>query len=204
MNLKKKNTLLSLAVAVAFSMPAFADPPSWSGGKSDKHEKHEKKHDKYEKKYEKHEYKEKGEKYKAAKRHERDDDDHHYRGDRVYRDHQHTYVDQYGNRIVVNDYFRNEHRNLIHDYYTREYRNGNCPPGLAKKNNGCMPPGLAKKWHIGQPLPSNVQYYPLPPVIVSQLGQPPVGYEYVRVDNDVLLLATGTRLVIDAIRNLGF
>lgn len=201
MILKKKNTLISLAVLAAFSMPAFADPPPWAGGKS---EKHEKKHDKYEKKYDKHEYKEKGEKYKAAKRHDHDDDDHDYRGDRVYRDQQHTYVDQYGNRIVVNDYFRNEHRNLIHDYYSREYRNGNCPPGLAKKNNGCMPPGLAKKWHIGQPLPSNIQYQPLPPVIVTQLGQPPAGYQYVRVDNDILLLATGTRLVIDAIRNLGF
>lgn len=194
MILKKKNTVISLAVLAAFSMPVLADPPPWAGGKSDKHEKQEKKYDKYDK----HEYKEKGEKYKAAKRSEHDDDK------RVYRDREHTYVDQYGNRVVVNDYFRNEHRNLIHDYYAREYRNGNCPPGLAKKNNGCMPPGLAKKWHIGQPLPSNVQYYPLPPVIVSQLPQPPAGYQYVRVDNDVLLLATGTRMVIDAIRNLGF
>lgn len=196
MIVKKKNTLLSLAVLTAFSMPVLADPPAWAGGKSDKHEKYEKKYDKHEYKY-----KDKGEKYKAAKRHDDDDDDH---DGRVYRDHQHTYVDQYGNRIVVNDYFRNEHRNLIHDYYVREYRNGNCPPGLAKKNNGCMPPGLAKKWHVGRPLPSNVQYYPLPPVIVSQLGQPPAGYQYVRVDNDILLLATGTRLVMDVIRNLGF
>lgn len=196
---KKKNTILSMAVLAAFSLPVLADPPSWSG-KSDKHDKYE---EKYEKKRDKHEYKyrekgEKYEKYKAAKRHEHDDDD------RYRRDHEHVYVDQYGNRIVVNDYFRNEHRHVINDYYAREYRNGNCPPGLMKRYNGCVPPGLANQWHIGQPLPNNVQYYPLPPAVVSQLGQPPVGYQYVRVDDDVLLLTTGTRLVIDAIRNLRF
>jgi Ni/Co efflux regulator RcnB len=66
-----------------------------------------------------------------------------------------------------------------------------------------MPPGHAKKWDVGQPLPREVRYYEVPAPLVVQLGQPAPGYRYVRVDDNILLLATGTRLVVDAIRGLG-
>jgi Ni/Co efflux regulator RcnB len=36
-----------------------------------------------------------------------------------------------------------------------------------------------------------------------QIGSPPAGYRYVRVDNDILLIAAGTRMVVDAILDLG-
>jgi Ni/Co efflux regulator RcnB len=48
-----------------------------------------------------------------------------------------------------------------------------------------------------------VRYYEVPRPLVLQLGQPPAGYRYVRVADDILLLATGTRMVVDAIRGLG-
>ena len=83
----------------------------------------------------------------------------------------------------------------------RGFANG-CPPGLAKKNNGCMPPGQAKKYIVGQRLPSNVIYYQVPQQVIYQLGAPPSGYRYVRVASDILLLAIGTGLVVDAIQNL--
>jgi Ni/Co efflux regulator RcnB len=35
---------------------------------------------------------------------------------------------------------------------------------------------------------------------VTRLGPPPAGYEYVMVDGDLLKMAVGTRLVVDAIR----
>ena len=91
----------------------------------------------------------------------------------------------------------------MHDYYREQFRTGRCPPGLAKKHNGCMPPGQAKKWTIGRPLPRDVIFYDVPQELVVQIGSPPAGYRYARVANDILLIAVGTGMVIDAIQDLG-
>ncbi|HEY8098024.1 MAG TPA: RcnB family protein [Methylobacter sp.] len=99
-------------------------------------------------------------------------------------------------------YFDDRHRAVIRDYYVEQFNTGRCPPGLAKKHNGCMPPGQAKQWQIGNPLPRNVVYYDLPPAIVMQLGPPQPGYRYARVGSDILLMAIGTGLVVDAIMDL--
>lgn len=100
-------------------------------------------------------------------------------------------------------HFGDRQHTIVRDYYTQEFRGGNCPPGLAKKNNGCMPPGQAKKWNRGQPLPRDVVYYDLPSQLVVRLGPPPSGHKYVRVASDILLIAVGTSMVIDAISDLG-
>ena len=101
------------------------------------------------------------------------------------------------------NHFGDRDRAVIRDYYVDAGRGGHCPPGLAKKNNGCLPPGQAKKWQMGQPLPASVVYEPLPPALVVQLTPPPMGYRYVRVAGDVLMISAGTRMVIDAIQDLG-
>ena len=107
-------------------------------------------------------------------------------------------------RVPIGDYFRDDHRVVIRDYYGREYGGGKrCPPGLAKKNNGCQPPGQARKWAVGQVLPRDVIYYPVAPAVLVQLGTPPAGHQFVRVASDILLIAIGTGLVIDAIEDLG-
>ncbi len=101
--------------------------------------------------------------------------------------------------VTIND----RDRSAVYGYYRAEYAAGHCPPGLAKKNNGCLPPGQAKKlWAIGQPLPATVVFYPLPPALVMQLTPPPGGYQYVRVANDILLMAIGTRLIAGALADL--
>ncbi|MGZ4957685.1 MAG: hypothetical protein ACXV7J_00410 [Methylomonas sp.] len=97
-------------------------------------------------------------------------------------------------------YFNDQHRAAIHQYYVDEYRSGHCPPGLAKKHNGCMPPGQAKKWQIGRPLPPDVIYYEVP---AGLLGYPPPGYSFVRVASDILMIAIGSGMVMDAITDLG-
>jgi len=121
----------------------------------------------------------------SGKQHDRDDDrggKHGDRGDRHFDEHQYV---------------------VVREYYAKEHRAGHCPPGLAKKHNGCMPPGQAKKWHKGQPLPREVIYYNPPPQLVVQLGVPPSGHKYVRVASDILLIAIGTGMVVDAIEDLG-
>jgi Ni/Co efflux regulator RcnB len=66
-----------------------------------------------------------------------------------------------------------------------------------------MPPGQAKKWHVGQPVPKSVVYYEVPPAIIVQLPPPGPAYRYVRVASDILLIAVGTGMVVDAIGDLG-
>ena len=95
-------------------------------------------------------------------------------------------------------------RTLVRTYYHNEYVAGRCPPGLAKKNNGCLPPGQAKKaWIVGQPLPPEVVYYPMPRELWTQLTPPPYGYEYVQVDDNIVLIATATRVIAGLLGNLG-
>lgn len=96
--------------------------------------------------------------------------------------------------------FRDDHRIAVRDYYS-DVRH--CPPGLAKKRNGCMPPGQAKKWHVGRRLPREVVYYDLPRDLVIRLPPLSSGYRYARVGADILQIAVGTGLVIDAIEDLG-
>jgi Ni/Co efflux regulator RcnB len=108
-----------------------------------------------------------------------------------------------GPAVRTSDHFEDRHRTIAHEYYSEQFRGGHCPPGLAKKNNGCMPPGQARKWAVGRALPRDVIYYEVPPALVVQIGQPRAGYRYVRVASDILLIAIGTGMVVDAMQDLG-
>lgn len=99
--------------------------------------------------------------------------------------------------------FTAEQRGAAQGWYAETYGRGNCPPGLAKKNNGCLPPGQAKKrYAVGKPLGSGVQYQPISAELSVRIGKPPEGYLYVTLDGDLLKLAVGTLLVVDAIDGL--
>jgi len=99
--------------------------------------------------------------------------------------------------------FEDRQQAIVRSYYGDEFRAGRCPPGLAKKNNGCMPPGQAKKWQMGRPLARDVVYYEVPRPLVLKIGAPPAGHKYVRVASDILMIAIGTGMVVDAIQDLG-
>ena len=47
--------------------------------------------------------------------------------------------------------------------------------------------------------PGRLVVRPVPEVFVTQIGPPPAGYKYAMVDNDVVKLAVGTRMVVDAL-----
>lgn len=103
----------------------------------------------------------------------------------------------------VGAYFTDGDRGAVRTYYSQHYGGGKgCPPGLAKKNNGCLPPGQAKKYAIGQPLPVGVIFYPVPSAVLVTLPPPPIGHKYVRVAADILLIAVGTSMVVDAMSDL--
>jgi Ni/Co efflux regulator RcnB len=171
-----RSLVLSLAAGLCLA-PAMAEKPDHAGGG---------KHDKWEKS-------DKGGK-----------------GGKKDRDDQPRYTQGSGDRsstnvavqINIGGYFQDSQRVAVREYYEPRFRAGNCPPGLAKKNNGCMPPGQAKKWRKGYRLPSDVVYYPVPNDISIRLGAPPSGHKYVRVAADILLIAVGTSMVVDAIEDL--
>jgi hypothetical protein len=99
--------------------------------------------------------------------------------------------------------FGDDDRRAVREYYGEPPAGGRCPPGLAKKNNGCLPPGQAKKWGVGRPLPPELVYHEVPRELVVRLPPLPVNQRYVRVAGDILLIAAGTGMVIDAIEDLG-
>ncbi|GHT83479.1 hypothetical protein AGMMS49960_13290 [Betaproteobacteria bacterium] len=101
--------------------------------------------------------------------------------------------------------FDDRHRNLAASYYSREYatRRG-CPPGLTRHGRDCVRSRStpARNWSRGRPLPRSVTYYDLPPALVVELGPPPAGHRYVRVAGDILMIAVGTGLVVDALQDI--
>ena len=137
----------------------------------------------------------------SAKKYDHNGDKHKQHQKYNHADEHHETYD--GNNINVNVHFGDRERVVVHEYYQEREQKAGCPPGLRKKHNGCMPPGQAKKWHKGRPLSREVIYYDLPPRIIVQIGAPPAGHKYVRVAADILLIAIGTGIVVDAIEDLG-
>lgn len=172
-----------------FSGMALADKPEWAGtrdGADDKKQsyKPEKRNGKYE-----------------HENHERD-------GDYNSRHESRRYSSRDNDRrsrvdIRIGGYIDDEHRHETRQYYREYSRSGRCPPGLARKHNGCRPYGHSRRWAMGEYLPRDVVYHTVEPEIRIRLGNPPRGHEFVRVASDILLIAVGTGLVVDAIDDLG-
>ena len=101
---------------------------------------------------------------------------------------------------TVSVVFVDTQREAARSYFVTQHGKGHCPPGLAKKNNGCLPPGQAKKRYvIGQPLPHGIVVAEVPVELSVKIGRAPAGYRYGILDGDLVKLAVGTMLVVDAI-----
>lgn len=161
--------LLALLITQLSMAPALAEKPEWAG------QGHGKKH--------------------------RQDD----RDDRDYRDDQRQRYSAPQSSsgvsvdIRIGGYFDDHQRIGVQSYYRDQGSAAHCPPGLAKKRNGCLPPGQAKKWRTGYPLPADVVYAPVDARVQVRLGLPPAGHQFVQVAGGILLMAIGTRMVVDAI-----
>ena len=216
----KTMTVLAMAMALAgtlFASPALADKPAHAGGgKPDRHQaapgdrgpgaKADRRDDGPRNNQQRVDQRERPR--DADRRDARGDNrdrDRDRDGDRdrdQRRDRDGDYRDRRDGGPRAGAYFTERHREVVRSYYGDRYRAGHCPPGLAKKRNGCMPPGLAKQWRIGYPLPRDVRYYDAPGDIVLRFGMPPEGHRYVRVAADILLIAVGTGMVVDALEDL--
>jgi len=83
-------------------------------------------------------------------------------------------------------------RTLILGYF-EQYR-GNPPAAVGSAKP--LPPGIAKKLARGGTLPPGIAKRYLPNDLLVQLPARP-GYQWVVVDNDVLLIAAATGLIVD-------
>src|SRR5687767_4042564 len=175
--LKMKCALALVIGGLLAAGPVMADKPEWAGGGKGKG----------------------GRDDRADRRDDRRDE---HRGGRR-DDDRDSRRDRDGRSDGRRGHFEDRHTVIVREYYTTNYRGGRCPPGLAKKRNGCMPPGQAKKWKVGRPLPREVIYYEVPRPLIVQIGPPPSGHRYVRVASDILMIAIGSGMVVDAIQNLG-
>lgn len=178
-----KRVLALAMTAILAASPALADKPSWAGNdKGGKNERGDQRDDQRDERKNEHKNERKADR-RDDERNSHNGKDHRSDGDRRY--------------------FQPQQQVVVREYYAEHYRGHSCPPGLAKKNNGCMPPGHAKKWRVGYQLPREVIFYSVPAPLVVRIGPPPAGQRYVRVAGDILLIAIGTGLVIDAIADLG-
>jgi hypothetical protein len=88
-------------------------------------------------------------------------------------------------------------RTIIVDYVS-QYRDTLVPaPGSAKP----LPPGIAKKIARGGTLPPGIAKRYLPQNLLVQLPPRP-GYQWVVVDNDVVLVVAATGLIADILADV--
>ena len=97
--------------------------------------------------------------------------------------------------------FVDTQREAARSYFARGTAKATAPRA-SPKNNGCLPPGQAKKRYvIGRSLPHGIVVGELP-VELYLATTAPAGYRYGILDGDLVKLAVGTMLVVDAIEGL--
>ncbi|GAB2179332.1 hypothetical protein DLREEDagr8_48900 [Dongia sp. agr-C8] len=120
-------------------------------------------------------------------------------------------IDEAARHILRNYYERNANAWVIAhpDDYDGGGGNGNnkknkknkhkdIPPGIAKK--GSLPPGIYKQLVRNGRIPPDVHYHQLPPDLIVQLPPLAPAYQYVIVDDRVLLIQAATRAIMDVLQ----
>ena len=94
-------------------------------------------------------------------------------------------------------YFGDANRAAVQKYYAA-LAGRKCPAGSASADN-CLPSDPKLPWRIGQALPAGAVVQPVPKGIRQSLPKLPPGLKYVAVGSDILLVANGSRMVVDGI-----
>jgi Ni/Co efflux regulator RcnB len=81
-------------------------------------------------------------------------------------------------------YFNDKAREAVHAYYA------------AQKGKRTAAPRV---WKIGESLPAGAAQGAVPPALLARLPRLPPGHRYVQVGSDVVLIAAGSKMVVDGI-----
>jgi hypothetical protein len=103
----------------------------------------------------------------------------------------------------VGKHFSTELRGAVREHFTANRGNGPCPPGVVLKSGRCEAAQSERVWKIGQPLASGSSLKELPATLLEKLGPAPANHRYVQLDADLLLIHNDTRMVVDAVLDLG-
>jgi hypothetical protein len=102
---------------------------------------------------------------------------------------------------VIGDYYRHQYVAWVESEASGKGKNkkkhGHLPPGLAKK--GTLPPGLAKQLARNGTLPPGLAKRGLPDDLMVRLAPRPAGYEFILVDDRVMLIQAATNLILDVL-----
>lgn len=79
-------------------------------------------------------------------------------------------------------YIGDRHRNAVRKYYEKHPASG-----------------APAKWQVGEPVPAGAQVAAVPQALLARLPPLPPGHEYLQVGGDVVLVAAGSRMVVDGI-----
>jgi hypothetical protein len=95
-------------------------------------------------------------------------------------------------------------RQAVYGFYRDEIAAGRCPPPLVRRDKACGAPARPARqlWKLDQPLADDVKAEPPPAVLIAKLSASPAGYQYLRVDTDILLVGIGTRIVTALVADL--
>ena len=105
--------------------------------------------------------------------------------------------------VKIGKFFNEQQKQAARKVFTQKYAKGKeCPEGMAQKGKSCASPWDQRYWAIGQALQPAVKVYPGPEPVVAILPAAPKGYEYVRAADDILLIASGSKLVVDMIEHV--
>lgn len=87
-----------------------------------------------------------------------------------------------------------------YEHHDRGEHRGHWDSGRYERPHGWY----AHRWHRGERLPPGyrAQAYVIPDPVVYRLRPPPPGYYWVRVDNNAVLAAVATGVVLDVAVNL--
>lgn len=98
-------------------------------------------------------------------------------------------------------YITPRYREAVQQYLAKNHGAGKpCLPGLARRGGTCRPAGAsADHWAIGLPVPKAARALPLPAGLQAALPKAPPGNRYVLVNGDILLIASASRIVVDAV-----
>lgn len=103
----------------------------------------------------------------------------------------------------VGKHFSPALRGAVREHFTANRGNSPCPPGVILKSGRCEAPISERAWKLGQPLPGGQSPKELVATLQEKMGPAPAGHRYVQLDADLLLINNDTRVVVDAVLDLG-
>ncbi|MDB5751742.1 MAG: hypothetical protein JWP65_2163 [Ramlibacter sp.] len=101
-------------------------------------------------------------------------------------------------------YITPRYRKAVQSYMAKHHGPGKpCLPGLVRHAAACEPAASGPGWKIGLALPKAAGAQPLPAGLAAILPKAPPGNQYVLVAGDILLMASASRIVVDAVPHSG-